>query len=63
MKQNKKNTPFFAKFLENQQPDVDPEQVIGGATLKYPSDADEIITSRTKDLLQTLKYPSDGDEI
>ena len=43
--------PFFTRFLAPQvQSDVK-----AGATLKYPSDKDEVI-------YVTLKYPSDGDD-
>ena len=42
-----KKSPFFAKFLENQEKSV----VRGGATTKPVFDMD-----------QTMKYPSDGDE-
>jgi Serine endopeptidase inhibitors len=70
----KKNTPFFAKFLENQQPEPESEQTVGGiATLKFPSDGDEAVTLKapsdsediTKlvfDVATTQKYPSDGDD-
>ena len=53
MKKKDKKQPFFTRYLESQQL----EAVTGGkpiATLKYPSDGDE--------LNQTMKYPSDGDE-
>lgn len=57
--------PFFAKYLEAQEPErsTDKEQngalsnlktgVQAGRTLKFPSDRDEDVT---------LKYPSDNDE-
>ena len=54
--------PFFAKFLEKQEEQVEGEDLAvktdlkAGArnrTTKYPSDGDEF---------QTMKYPSDGDE-
>ncbi len=41
--------PFFARFLEGQD-----RTGTTSATLKYPSDLDEID--------QTMKYPSDSDE-
>ena len=43
--------PFFARYLEKQEL----EQAQGGATLKYPSDKDEVPP--------TLKYPSDKAEV
>lgn len=46
-----KKKPFFARYLETQEL----EAVMGGGTLKYPSDKDESN--------QTQKYPSDSDEI
>ncbi len=46
---SKSTQPFFARFLEGQN--VEGE---GIATLKYPSDWDEMD--------QTHKYPSDSDE-
>lgn len=46
-----KKQPFFARYLETQELDA----IVGGGTLKYPSDKDEGNT--------TQKYPSDGDEI
>ena len=48
-KQTQKETPFFARFLENQAL----AQTSGNATMKYPSDNDEDVT---------MKWPSDGDE-
>jgi hypothetical protein len=55
-----KQSPFFAKFLEEQQE----KEVVGGAaptsvlkdapqTMKYPSDSEDYVT---------MKYPSDNDE-
>lgn len=44
---NKKQSPFFAKFLENQEKSA----VRGGET-----------TKPTLDVMQTMKYPSDGDD-
>ena len=41
--------PFFARFLEGQN-----RERVENATLKYPSDWDEMD--------QTHKYPSDSDE-
>jgi len=70
MKNERKNVPFFARFLENQQQ----EEVKGGATVqpidtfdttKFPSDNDEYITLKypsDEDEQITLKYPSDEDE-
>ena len=52
----KRETPFFARYLEAQQfPKVKTGVKSGAATLKFPSDTDE--------LEHTLKYPSDGDEV
>ena len=54
----KKDTPFFARYLEGQEfPQVKTgvKSGIVFQTLKYPSDSDE--------LAHTLKYPSDSDEI
>ena len=48
-----KETPFFARFLEGQDFPQVKTNVKAGATLKYPSDADEHVTN---------KYPSDRDE-
>ncbi len=59
----KQNVPFFARFLETQQPQVRTGLKAGaetGATArerertqKAPSDFDEMVT---------MKYPSDSDE-
>ena len=58
----KQNVPFFARFLETQQPAVRTGLKAGaesGATArrertqKSPSDFDEMVT---------MKYPSDSDE-
>ena len=49
-------TPFFARFLEDQELPKVKTNIKGGRphhTLKYPSDRDEYVT---------LKYPSDDDE-
>lgn len=61
-------TPFFARFLEDQHGDAPAAQA---ATLKYPSDRDEIDWNVTPEAAatgagpsrMTLKYPSDRDEI
>ena len=53
----KKEVPFFARYLEGQEQQF-PQVKTGvkaGQTTKYPSDTDE--------LEHTLKYPSDGDEV
>jgi Serine endopeptidase inhibitors len=64
MKKNKKNAPFFAKFLEGQRIN-NPEEITGsGGTLKYP-DKDELYTDKypsDSDEFVTEKYPSDDDE-
>ncbi len=66
-KEEKKQVPFFARYLESQEL----EKVTGGkrgttnkhkddlvaVTLKYPSDSED-----TGGDLVTLKYPSDSDE-
>lgn len=49
----KKATPFFARFLEGME-DERLELAKAGATMKWPSDDDEHVTT---------KYPSDEDEI
>lgn len=47
-------TPFFTRFLQNQENRVRTGVKAGGLrTLKYPSDKDEAMT---------MKYPSDNDE-
>ena len=56
----KREIPFFARYLEGQQfPKVKTGVKSGAgplkATLKFPSDLDEFE--------HTLKYPSDGDEV
>jgi Serine endopeptidase inhibitors len=52
---DKKETPFFARFLEGQDfPSVKTNIKAGAVTLKYPSDKDE------GDV--THKFPSDSDE-
>jgi hypothetical protein len=65
MKKNKKATPFFAKFLEQQQTQSEQLQATGGetvVTLKYPSDWEDG-TRPLKDQVVTLKFPSDDDEV
>jgi hypothetical protein len=56
MKNNEKEVPFFARFLEGQEfPQVRTDVKAGiKATTKFPSDQDE--------LAYTQKYPSDNDE-
>lgn len=55
----KQNVPFFARFLETQQPKVrtgvkaGAESGANRETTKAPSDFDEMVT---------MKYPSDDDE-
>jgi Serine endopeptidase inhibitors len=69
MKKNKKNIPFFAKFLENQQAASEQGKSVGGTsvteyevvTLKYPSDWEDA-TKPVRDDVVTLKFPSDDDE-
>lgn len=46
-------TPFFARYLEDQEFPRVRTNLKGGRTLKYPSDGDDEVT---------LKYPSDGDD-
>ena len=54
MNDKEKEVPFFARYLEGQEfPNVK-TNVKAGATLKYPSDSE--------DVFQTQKYPSDRDE-
>ena len=60
MSDEKRQAPFFARFLEGQEhPEVKTDVKAGKwppfQTMKYPSDDDEFE--------QTMKYPSDGDEI
>ena len=52
-----KDKPFFARFLESQdfpQVKTNIKAGLGNATLKYPSDRDEDLTT---------KFPSDSDEV
>ena len=63
------SAPFFTRFLEKQKENaVDAAEIEGGrpiATLKYPSDDDEVVTLKypsDDDEVVTLKYPSDDDE-
>ena len=55
MASDRKETPFFARYLEGQELPQVKTGVKSGQTLKYPSDLDEI--------LHTMKYPSDTDEV
>lgn len=67
------STPFFARFLEDQQGDADAGSPAEFMTLKYPSDRDEIdldspvhmeaAPTEAAPSRMTLKYPSDRDEI
>jgi hypothetical protein len=45
--------PFFARFLENQQPEK---------TNNAGTNNGWVVTSKIKDDLETMKYPSDNDE-
>lgn len=61
MKKDMTKKPFFARLLENQEL----EQVSGGGTLKYPSDSDDLDTTRSvvqPPVDTTQKFPSDSDE-
>jgi len=51
----KKEIPFFARFLEGQDALQVRTNLRAGATLKFPSDRDEHVHT-------TQKYPSDDDE-
>jgi Serine endopeptidase inhibitors len=76
MKQQKKQSPYFAKFLESQQI-TNKTEVAGGGdptaplqdlvqTQKYPSDVEDLVSlkypSDEDENNVTLKYPSDDDE-
>jgi len=65
----KKSTPFFARFLENQNLSQEAESYIQGGrpsvTLKYPSDNEESVTTKwpsANDEATPDKWPSDNDE-
>jgi hypothetical protein len=64
MKKDTSKKPFFARLLEQQEL----EHVVGGGTLKYPSDTDEDRGSDVSTVVfpppgdTTHKYPSDSDE-
>jgi hypothetical protein len=49
----KKEAPFFARYLEGQHPLRVKTDLKAGQSLKYPSDLDEA---------HTLKFPSDQEE-
>jgi len=57
---NEKKQPFFARFLENQDKQTNPD---GRVTSSEQQVAEAWITKPWLDMEQTQKYPSDGDEI